>query len=225
MYPSPHYLWMMTVDDNACGLRSNFLSLSWTPEWEKKENSKIGRLEDTIMTITNTLYLVIIPTWQLAIPAWQFPPREPWRAGDHPHEEGKAGGRKKKSVRTRPRYMPRSPRLPGLPGCYCQVANFWRKGPGCPLCTVYPNSIQAYLRGTYHAFSHRGIHANLHADMHTRYCASLNRLFCSSQGFVCFVLFLFSFPFSKYQQLPGYIYMAGAHFKNSSLPLSVSRAR
>ena len=121
--------------------------------------------------------------------------------------------------------MPRSPRLPGLPGCYCQVANFWRKGPGCPLCTVYPNSIQAYLRGTYHAFSHRGIHANLHADMHTRYCASLNRLFCSSQGFVCFVLFLFSFPFSKYQQLPGYIYMAGAHFKNSSLPLSVSRAR
>ena len=102
MYPSPHYLWMMTVDDNACGLRSNFLSLSWTPEWEKKENSKIGRLEDTIMTITNTLYLVIIPTWQLAIPAWQFPPREPWRAGDHPHEEGKAGGRKKKAFEQDP---------------------------------------------------------------------------------------------------------------------------
>ena len=179
------------------------------------------------MTITNTLHLVIIPTWQ-------FPPGNsrltiPYKRAlesRRPPARGRKSRReKKKSVRTRPRYMPRSPRLPGLPGCYCQVANFWRKGPGCPLCTVYPNSIQAYLRGTYHAFSHRGIHANLHADMHTRYCASLNRLFCSSQCFVCFVLFLFSFPFSKYQQLPGYICMAGAHFKNSSLPLSVSRAR
>ena len=170
------------------------------------------------MTITNTLYLVIIPTWQ-------FPPDNSLQ--ESPGEQETTRTRKEKPAGEKKKAFEQDPGtcLDHQDYQVCQVANFWRKGPGCPLCTVYPNSIQAYLRGTYHAFSHRGIHANLHADMHTRYCASLNRLFCSSQGFVCFVLFLFSFPFSKYQQLPGYIYMAGAHFKNSSLPLSVSRAR